>query len=681
MGVLRRGYNQNLNGLNPLGYVGVNSQNPPNIIIRSIAPTVNDSKNFYIGDLWIVTSNPSGSEQAWILVDLIGNEATWLQISGGGGGGTVQSLTGNTGGAVLPTAGNIDTLGGELINTVGNPGTSTVTINLNRGSNGQIPIASGSGPTLYENLTAGTGIAIVNAANSIIISATGSGGNAVAFLAKLETPIPSATGDGTVVELGAVSVPLTTIVNAGSAFTPGDGAGTPATFTAPVEGTYLFEVSADLATFSGSSDGNHTKFQIITTSRTYTTDINGDGVSGEDTFSLYFTCIANMESGDTAIFALSSGVGGDKDIQIGDTDTYVAGALLAASASTPTTYTTDSGNAVPSGGVLKILGQPQAGATVKFSGSGNTVDLNFTDGSSNTIIGLVAGNAGSLTGTANTGLGNAVLRFITSGVGNTCVGNAAGTALTSATGLTALGASAGASVTTGIDNVCIGSGSLASATTGSANAGANTALGTASLNLLTTGIQNTALGDSAGAALLTGNFNILIGGSGTGAGINFTGAESSNIIIGSSGTTGDNNTIRVGIAGSGTSQVNKCFIAGIRGITTTNANAIAVLVDSAGQLGTVSSSRRVKENIEDMSDESSDILNLRPVIFNYKSDPFGNKHYGLIAEEVQDILPRLVVHNQDGEVESVKYHELPAMLLNEIIKLNKRIEALEANQK
>ena len=119
-----------------------------------------------------------------------------------------------------------------------------------------------------------------------------------------------------------------------------------------------------------------------------------------------------------------------------------------------------------------------------------------------------------------------------------------------------------------------------------------------------------------------------------------------------------------------------CFISGIRGITTTNANAIPVLIDSAGQLGTVSSSRRYKENIEDMGFASEDIMNLRPVIFNYKRQP-DSLAWGLIAEEVQEIMPELVVLNDKGQAETVKYHDLIPMLLNELQKLSKRVEHLE----
>jgi hypothetical protein len=104
----------------------------------------------------------------------------------------------------------------------------------------------------------------------------------------------------------------------------------------------------------------------------------------------------------------------------------------------------------------------------------------------------------------------------------------------------------------------------------------------------------------------------------------------------------------------------------------------AVLVDSSGNLGVATSSRRFKENIKDMDVASGKLLELRPVTFNYKKDSSETIQYGLIAEEVEKVYPELVSFDSDGKPMSVQYHVLPAMLLNEIQKLSKRIEFLEA---
>jgi hypothetical protein len=91
-----------------------------------------------------------------------------------------------------------------------------------------------------------------------------------------------------------------------------------------------------------------------------------------------------------------------------------------------------------------------------------------------------------------------------------------------------------------------------------------------------------------------------------------------------------------------------------------------VVIDSSGQLGTMSSSRRYKQDIEPMGDMRAVLLKLRPVTFRYRK-PFdgGAKpiQYGLIAEEVAEVMPDLAVSDDDGRPETVKYHLLPSLLL------------------
>ena len=139
------------------------------------------------------------------------------------------------------------------------------------------------------------------------------------------------------------------------------------------------------------------------------------------------------------------------------------------------------------------------------------------------------------------------------------------------------------------------------------------------------------------------------------------------------GSTGDSGLIRIGT----TSTHTKAYFAGIRGVTTGLNDAIAVMIDSNGQLGTVSSSLRFKEQIQDLATISGRIHQLRPVSFHYKGQA-GQAHYGLIAEEVDQVLPELAVRGRDGQVETVAYHELPPLLLAEVQKQQKRLEALEA---
>ena len=172
--------------------------------------------------------------------------------------------------------------------------------------------------------------------------------------------------------------------------------------------------------------------------------------------------------------------------------------------------------------------------------------------------------------------------------------------------------------------------------------------------------NNLALGLGALANRTTGTNNIAIGRL---AASFVSGGNSSNIHIGSLGLSSDRNTIRMGSPGTQSSS----FVAGVRGVTTKNVGAIEVLIDSAGQLGTTSSSRRFKEDICDMGGASLDLLRLQPVTFRYKQ-PFADGlkpiQYGLIAEDVAKVFPDLAAHSADGQIETVKYQVLRPMLLN-----------------
>jgi hypothetical protein len=156
------------------------------------------------------------------------------------------------------------------------------------------------------------------------------------------------------------------------------------------------------------------------------------------------------------------------------------------------------------------------------------------------------------------------------------------------------------------------------------------------------------------------------------AGANLTTGDN-NIDIGNVGVTGEGNTIRIGKVGT---HMNT-FIAGISGVTA--AGGVGVIIDSNGQLGTVSSSERFKDAIKPMDKASEAILALKPVIFRYKHelDPDGIPQFGLVAEDVEKVNPNLVAHDADGKVYTVRYEAVNAMLLNEFLKEHKKVEKLE----
>lgn len=177
----------------------------------------------------------------------------------------------------------------------------------------------------------------------------------------------------------------------------------------------------------------------------------------------------------------------------------------------------------------------------------------------------------------------------------------------------------------------------------------------------------------------TGGHNTVVGST---SGSNYVNTENSNIIVGSgiTGTANENNVLRIGSAtGTGNDKINKTIICGINGITVVGS---AVFVTGSDQLGILLSTRRVKDNIVDMADYSSRILNLRPVTFTYTiGDDQISTQSGLIAEEVQETMPELVVYDLEGLPQTVKYHEIPSLLLNELQKAVKIIDDLMSRVK
>ena len=101
------------------------------------------------------------------------------------------------------------------------------------------------------------------------------------------------------------------------------------------------------------------------------------------------------------------------------------------------------------------------------------------------------------------------------------------------------------------------------------------------------------------------------------------------------------------------------------------------MIDSTGQLGTVSSSRRYKTNIKPIENGSESILALQPVSFRYKVHNDATPQFGLIAEEVAQVNPDLVIYDLDGKPYTVRYDAVNAMLLNEFLKQHKRVQQQE----
>jgi Chaperone of endosialidase len=371
----------------------------------------------------------------------------------------------------------------------------------------------------------------------------------------------------------------------------------------------------------------------------------------------------NTAEGDNALLNLTSGTYNTAIGWVSISTNNTGSFNTAIGAGTLFANTADANTATGAGALLN-----------NTTGANNTASGVFalfdnTTGGSNTATGLAA-LGDNTTGSFNTANGANALLTNTTGGNNTAIGYQALQSNTTANGNTATGFQALLNNATGGFNTAIGTTALISNTTGFGNVavgfqtlqtntigGSNTAIGATALQS-TTGGGNTAIGNGALFKNSTGDSNTALGIS---AGSNITTAT---------------NVICIGSDGANVNS--SCFIGNIRGVTTANTDAIPVLIDSTGQLGTVSSSHRYKTNIQAMDEVSQAILDLKPVIFHYKSDATKAAQFGLIAEEVAEVNPDLVVHDKNGEIYTVRYEVVNAMLLNEFLKEHRKIQEQEA---
>jgi hypothetical protein len=298
-------------------------------------------------------------------------------------------------------------------------------------------------------------------------------------------------------------------------------------------------------------------------------------------------------------------------------------------------------------------------------------------------------------GMGNSAVGKEALRFNETGFWNSAVGNAALRHNTTGNYNSAVGKDALRSNTTGHDNSAVGYDALRSNTTGdfntafggvalqsntignlntavgnyalrSSNGSGNSALGAEALIFNSAGDGNSAVGYNALELNTTGNYNVAVG---LNAG-RYQTTGSDNIYLANNGVAAESGQIRIGTDGTHT----QAWMAGIFSAPT-GAGA-AVYVESNGRLHGAPSSGRFKEAVEDMGKASELLARLRPVTFRYKkeyTDGGDTRQYGLIAEEVAEVAPELVVTDATGKPYTVRYNVLAPMLLNEVQKQQRTI--------
>lgn len=306
---------------------------------------------------------------------------------------------------------------------------------------------------------------------------------------------------------------------------------------------------------------------------------------------------------------------------------------------------------------------------------GNTADENTGTGAGALLF--------NSTGSKNTANGAFALINNTTGMTNTAVGDAALEANTTGISNTAVGAFALQANTTSLFNTAVGVGALMAnqfsentavghlALAANVNGGSNTAVGFQALMSETAGDFNTALGNSAMSSHINGDRNTSVGIAALGQ---LTGGDNNTAVgseAGSAQTTGSGNVyVGADVAGAN-GEMDHTYIRNINTTSVSGGGTDSVTINlSTGLLGHLSSSRRHKEQIQAMNDASETLYRLKPVTYRYKKeiDVTQSLDYGLVAEEVAAVDPNLVACNKDGQVETVRYTAVNAMLLNEFLK-------------
>jgi hypothetical protein len=612
-----------------------------NIIIGNIGSS-GTSHNIIIG----TQGNGAGQQNVCTIAGIYGstvggtNAAVFIDNNGvlgtvgGSGGGGVTSITGDTGG---PISGVLTITGastGALFDTTGTTITESFNFLALPDTNNPLTtgyISMGGATVLAQYGTLGrsniftgsfcgnaaiTGIQNTGDGSSALLSLT-SGGNNTAIGCQAAIGVNTGT-DNTAVGFNALSS------STSGSFNIAIGSQAASNYTGAESHNII------IGTLGTAAESNTIRLgDFATQTKCYIAGAYGETVG--------VTNAALFMDNTGKIGTVGGSGGGGVTTITGDTGGAITGALTITGGTSGASFDTTGTTITESFNYLNMPFTNAGGTVGVIQFAGNPI-MGFYGGvgQQNVFLGDNAGNTG-VSGVSSTGIGSDALRRLTSGSTNT-----------------SLGAGSLQGCTTAANNVALGGSALSALTTGQ---GGNVAVGTAALDNLDTGRRNIAIGTIAGNT--------------------YTTTESDNILIGNTGVVGDANTMRIGTTGSGTAQQNATFIAGIAG--TTIANTAAVLISTVTeQLGTVISSRRYKENIHDLdSHDSQKLYNLRPVEFTYKYDEAKQKQFGLIAEEVEEIVPYLVAYNKEGAPETVRYHELPTLLLKEIQRLNDRITALE----
>ena len=409
-------------------------------------------------------------------------------------GMVVETLTGNTGGAIGPNiVDNINVVGdGTSITVAGNPGTNTLTISA-IGEASSFPTDSGTATPITGVLNIISNVAANNAGSTVLFSGSS---DTVLFnvtSALRNTMIGTGSGNASMssqFNIGVGAFSGTSLTSGFSNVFIGDSAGL--TITTGSGNILIGEAAGVNYTSSesyniifGSSSGQGGESNVLRMGsgtgtgageliQSFVSGILGITPDTADGIPVFIGSQGQLGTvgtgGSTLISSLTGNSGGAVGPSLGNINivgdgtsvevvgTPLTNTLTISAIGEASSFPTDSGTATPSAGVLTIeagVSTQNSGSSVEFTGSGSTVTLNVTDSSFNTIIGLSAGN-GSLSGADNTSVGKSSLTALTSGNHNTCIGYLSGTAITTGASNTFIGYESGDALMTGSNNIAIG---------------------------------------------------------------------------------------------------------------------------------------------------------------------------------------------------------------------------------
>lgn len=554
------------------------------------------------------------------------------------GTGAAETLTGNSGGAVGPTAGNINTVGTGSITVVGNPGTNTTTVQLTGLTNHDVLVGAGSAtitsvsPSTSGFVLTSNGVSAdpsfqAPATSGTVTSVSVVSANGFAGTVATATTTPAITLTTTIT--GVLSGNGTAI--SGSAITQHDvllgGATNAITSVSPsTAGLVLTSngVSADpsfqtvgaaggITSITGNSGGAEVpsagNFNILGTG-----SITIAGSANTETVQL--TGLTNhavlVGAGTATITKVGPSATTGQVLQNNSaadptysTATYpstttINQILYSSAANTVTGLATANDGVLTTGttGIPVITALASDGQVIIGSSAGAPAAATLTAGSGVTItnghnsisisatgsggtITTIDGDTGSVTGSTVTIYANNAGNICGSSVEFVNSGTLSTLNVTDGNQNTIIGQAAGNLTISGTGNGSLGFLSSPRITSGSNNQ----AFGNSAHSALTTGSGNCAFGTGAGEGITTGSENIAIGHN---AGINYTSSESSNILIVNHGSNAESNVIRIGTQGSGSGQQNTCYIAGIEGVSVSNLNYVTINT-ATGQMGSVAS--------------------------------------------------------------------------------------------